>query len=184
MQQSKLVALIVFCFSRNFVTFREKDRAARGVKTRTPGMQLRARNLIHFRRQFSRPPFHVKFQFPRPPFGEGRLVLKPLGSLATFRFWGHTPLPFPNVSAPPPPGEPHVRAIHNRWQENPKFAQSHTPSTQSLARKPRASWYRLELWQCWQEWIWCVITRIKSDHKSPKSKKNTWKAELRHVAAF
>ena len=56
----------------------------KGVKTRTPGMQLhatiRARNLIHFRRQFSRPPFHVKFQFPRPPFGEGRLVLKPLGS--------------------------------------------------------------------------------------------------------
>ena len=71
MQQSKLVARIVFCFSRNFGTFREKDRAARGVKTRTPGMQLhatiRARNLIHFRRQFSRPPFHVKFQFPRPP---------------------------------------------------------------------------------------------------------------------
>ena len=30
--------------------------------------------------QFSRPPFHVKSQFPRPPFGEGRLVLKPLGS--------------------------------------------------------------------------------------------------------
>ena len=40
MQQSKLVARIVFCFSRNFGTFREKDRAARGVKTRTPGMQL------------------------------------------------------------------------------------------------------------------------------------------------
>ena len=63
---------------------RKGPSSARGVKTRTPAMQLhatiRARNLIHFRRQFSRPPFHVKFQFPRPPFGEGRLVLKPLGS--------------------------------------------------------------------------------------------------------
>ena len=60
--------------------------------------------------QFWRPPFHVKSQFPRPPFGEGRLVLKPLGSnkqpflrVYGFRFWGHTPLPFPNVSTPPPP---------------------------------------------------------------------------------
>ena len=50
--------------------------------------------------QFSRPPFHVKSQFPRPPFGEGRLVLKPLGSnkqpflRVWFQILGHTPLPF------------------------------------------------------------------------------------------